>query len=107
MGCEWPKVAMHAQLRAASLFSRMCMGTLIWVLASSVDAEWAFSSGHLQISHLQHNMNSQTFRAQMAVGSWAQSPLYPGFDKMVGIVKSEMGEECEEENIGVELGEEI
>ncbi|KAF8234898.1 hypothetical protein L208DRAFT_1131263, partial [Tricholoma matsutake] len=63
------------------------------VPASSVDAEWAFSSGCLQISHLQHNMSSQAFRAQMAVGSWAQSPLYPGFDKMVGIVKSEMGEE--------------
>jgi hypothetical protein len=77
----------------------------MWVLASSVDAEWAFSSGHLQISHLQHNMNSQTFRAQMAVGSWAQSPLYPGFDQVVGIVKSEMGEEYEE-NIGIELEEE-
>jgi hypothetical protein len=50
-------------------------------------------------------MNSQTFRAQMAVGSWARSPLYPGFDKMVGIVKSEMEEECEEENIGIELQE--
>ena len=51
-------------------------------------------------------MNSQTFRAQMAVGSWAQSPLYPGFDQMVGIVKSEMGE-CEEENVGIELEEDI
>ncbi|KAF8237847.1 hypothetical protein L208DRAFT_1245242 [Tricholoma matsutake] len=77
------------------------------VPASSVDAEWAFSSGCLQISHLQHNMNSQAFRAQMAVGSWAQSPLYPGFDKMVGIVKSEMGEECKEENISTELDPEI
>jgi hypothetical protein len=83
----------------------MDIQALTWVLASSVDAEQAFSSGCLQISHLQHNMNSQTFRAQMAVGSWAQSPLYPGFDKMVGIVKSEMGEECEEENIGIELQE--
>ena len=79
---------------------------LIWVLASSVDAEQAFSSDCLQISHLQHNMNSQTFRAQMAVGSWAQSPLYPRFDQMVGIVKSEMGE-CEEENVGIELEEDI
>ncbi|KAF8220298.1 hypothetical protein L208DRAFT_1334714, partial [Tricholoma matsutake] len=67
--------------------------------ASSVDAEWAFSSGCLQISHLQHNMNSQTFRAQMAVGSWAQSPLYPGLDKMVRIVQSKIGEECKEENM--------
>ena len=47
-------------------------------------------------------MNSQTFRVQMAVGSWA----YPRFDQMVGIVKSEMGE-CEEENVGIELEEDI
>ena len=75
-----------------------------WFLAS-VDAECEFSSSHLQISHLQYNMNSQTFRAQMAVGSWAQSPLYPGFDKVVEIVKSEMGEACEGEDIGLELEE--
>ena len=43
----------------------------------------------------------------MAVGSWAQSPLYPGFDQMVGIVKSEMGEKCEEESEGIELEEDM
>ncbi|KAF8987429.1 hypothetical protein BDQ17DRAFT_1193931, partial [Cyathus striatus] len=42
----------------------------------SVDCEQAFSSGHLQINHLQHNMSSQTFKAQMAVGSWAKTPFY-------------------------------
>ncbi|KAF8984859.1 hypothetical protein BDQ17DRAFT_1260506 [Cyathus striatus] len=42
---------------------------------SSVDCKRAFSSGHLQINHLQHNMSSQTFKAQMAVGSWAKTPL--------------------------------
>jgi hypothetical protein len=35
-------------------------------------------------------MNSQTFKAQMAVGSWAKTPLYPGFDQMVKIVESQM-----------------
>ena len=37
--------------------------------ASSVDAERAFSGGRLQVNHLQCGMSSQTFKAQMAVGS--------------------------------------
>jgi hypothetical protein len=39
------------------------------LLASSVDAERAFSSGCLQVNHLQHNMSSQSFKAQVALGS--------------------------------------
>ncbi|KAL4078011.1 hypothetical protein J3A83DRAFT_4218796 [Scleroderma citrinum] len=39
-------------------------------LASSVDAERAFSSGRLQVNYLLHQMGSQSFKAQVAVGSW-------------------------------------
>ncbi|KZS99466.1 uncharacterized protein LAESUDRAFT_628661, partial [Laetiporus sulphureus 93-53] len=42
--------------------------------ASSVDAERV---GHLAVSHLQHQVSSQTFKAQMAVGSWVGTPLLP------------------------------
>ncbi|TFK34495.1 hypothetical protein BDQ12DRAFT_613556, partial [Crucibulum laeve] len=37
----------------------------------------SFLTGHWQVNFMQHNMSSQTFKAQMAVGSWAQagSPL--------------------------------
>ncbi|TFK34201.1 hypothetical protein BDQ12DRAFT_613972 [Crucibulum laeve] len=59
--------------------------------ASSVDAECAFSSSHLQINHLQHNMNSQTFKAQMAVGSWAKSTLFQGFTVAKDIIEASMG----------------
>ncbi|KIJ07989.1 hypothetical protein PAXINDRAFT_59310, partial [Paxillus involutus ATCC 200175] len=38
--------------------------------ASSVDAERSFSCGRLQVNHLQHNIGSQAFKAQMAIGSW-------------------------------------
>ncbi|KAG5633419.1 hypothetical protein H0H81_007971, partial [Sphagnurus paluster] len=38
--------------------------------ASSVDAERAFLGGQREVNHLQHNMSSQTFKADMAVGSW-------------------------------------
>ncbi|EPQ54973.1 hypothetical protein GLOTRDRAFT_25702, partial [Gloeophyllum trabeum ATCC 11539] len=43
--------------------------------ASSVDAERSFSSGRLTVNHLQHNMSSQSFKAQVAVGSWIKTPL--------------------------------
>jgi hypothetical protein len=45
--------------------------------ASSVDAERAFSSGRLQVGYLQHGMNSQTFKARVALGSWVNTPLLP------------------------------
>lgn len=35
-------------------------------------------------------MNSQTFKAQMAVGAWAKSPLYPGFSEIVKIIERSM-----------------
>ncbi|GBE89936.1 Putative AC transposase OS=Zea mays PE=2 SV=2 [Sparassis crispa] len=43
--------------------------------ASSVDAERAFSGGRLTVNHLQHQTSSQSFKAQVAVGSWAGTPL--------------------------------
>jgi hypothetical protein len=60
------------------------------IVASSVDAERAFSMGRLEVNHLQHNMNSQTFKAQVAVGSWAKTPLYPGFTEVTKIVERNM-----------------
>lgn len=59
-------------------------------VASSVDAERAFSVGRLEINHLQHNTNPQTFKAQMAVGSWAKTPLYPGLSDVTKIVERQM-----------------
>ncbi|TFK35153.1 hypothetical protein BDQ12DRAFT_612144 [Crucibulum laeve] len=50
--------------------------------ATSVDAEHVFSTGHHQVNFMQHNMSSQTFKAHMAVGSWAKSPLFPGMEKI-------------------------
>ncbi|KAI9458293.1 hypothetical protein HD554DRAFT_2029671 [Boletus coccyginus] len=39
------------------------------LLASSVDAEHSFSCGRPQVNHLRHNMGSQSFKVQMALGS--------------------------------------
>ena len=44
-------------------------------VASSVDAEQPFSGGRLQVNHLQHQINSQSFKAQVAVGSWYSTPI--------------------------------
>ena len=58
--------------------------------ASSVDAERAFSLGRLEVNHLQHNMSPQTFKAQVAVGSWAKSPFWPGPSEITKIIEREM-----------------
>ncbi|KAF8498969.1 hypothetical protein F5888DRAFT_1611949 [Russula emetica] len=58
--------------------------------ASSVDAECAFSVGRLEVNHLQHNTSPQTFKAQVAIGSWARTPLYPGLSKTIKIVENQM-----------------
>ena len=63
------------------------------MIASSVDAERAFSCGRLQVNHLQHNMSSQTFKAQMAVGSWAGTPFMPNLDIPTSIIVGVMGKD--------------
>jgi len=60
------------------------------IIASSVDAERAFSVGRLEVNQLQHNTSPQTFKAQVAVGSWARTPLYPGLADTIKIVEGQM-----------------
>ncbi|KII90074.1 hypothetical protein PLICRDRAFT_84536, partial [Plicaturopsis crispa FD-325 SS-3] len=50
----------------------------------------AFSGGRLQTNHLQHNMESQTFKAQMALGSWAGTPLMPDLTVPTNILASKI-----------------
>ncbi|KAH6894755.1 hypothetical protein BKA70DRAFT_1117378, partial [Coprinopsis sp. MPI-PUGE-AT-0042] len=58
--------------------------------ASSVDAERAFSVGHRHINFMQHNMSSTSFRAKMALGSWFNTPLFPGLKKASRIIEEAM-----------------
>ena len=51
-----------------------------------MDAECAFSTGHRQVNYMQHNMSSDTFQARMAVGSWSQTPLFPGCPAIAQII---------------------
>jgi hypothetical protein len=71
--------------------------------ASSVDAERAFSVGRLDVNHLQQNTSSQTFKAQIAVGSWARTPLYPGLSDTIKIVEKQMRHEGEQRAAGKEV----
>lgn len=74
-----------------------------------MDAERAFSVGRLEVNHLQHNTSPQTFKAQVAVGSWARTPFYPGLSDTIKIVEAQMrgesqkraGDEPDEVEIGV------
>ncbi|KIM55218.1 hypothetical protein SCLCIDRAFT_1221362 [Scleroderma citrinum Foug A] len=51
---------------------------------TSVDAERVFSGGRLQVNHLQHQMSSQSFKAQVAVGSWYDTPLLTNMNSTEG-----------------------
>ncbi|KIK93839.1 hypothetical protein PAXRUDRAFT_144160 [Paxillus rubicundulus Ve08.2h10] len=46
--------------------------------ASSTDTEraFSFSDRHQELNFMQHNMSSQTFKAEMAVGSWDGTLLF-------------------------------
>ncbi|KIM60778.1 hypothetical protein SCLCIDRAFT_86322, partial [Scleroderma citrinum Foug A] len=57
-----------------SQLARMALDFLL-ASASSVDAERVFSGGRLQANHLQNQMSLQSFKAQVAVGSWYDTPL--------------------------------
>jgi len=40
-------------------------------------------------------MSSQTFKAHMAIGSWAKTPIFPKFSDIAAMVRSHMGEDLE------------
>ncbi|KIK94752.1 hypothetical protein PAXRUDRAFT_142211 [Paxillus rubicundulus Ve08.2h10] len=55
--------------------------------ASSTDTERAFSDGRRELNFMQHNTSSQTFKAEMAVGSWDGTPLFPDIRRAVQIIE--------------------
>ncbi|KAG1834968.1 hypothetical protein DFJ58DRAFT_847498 [Suillus subalutaceus] len=46
--------------------------------------------GSLQVNHLQHGVSSQTFKAQMAVGSWYNTPLMNDLGAVTSIMRMKM-----------------
>ena len=71
-------------------FHIYCCLLAYFIAASSVDAERAFSVGRLEVNHLQQNTSPQTFKAQVAVGSWVRTPLYPGLSETIKIVERQI-----------------
>ncbi|KAG2353393.1 hypothetical protein BDR07DRAFT_1283007 [Suillus spraguei] len=67
--------------------------------ASSVDAEQAFSGGRLQVNHLQHGISSQTFKAQVSVGSWFNTPLMPDLGAATTIMHKKIGKWKDQANV--------
>ena len=65
----------------------------LYPTALSVDAKHALSGGQLQVNHLQHGMSSQTFKAQVALGSWIGSPIFPTTDPFITMVEDRMKRE--------------
>jgi hypothetical protein len=58
--------------------------------ATSVEAERQFSTGRRSMNFMQHNMLHDTFRARMALGSWDNTPMFPGFEAAAHIIDSYM-----------------
>ncbi|EJC97719.1 uncharacterized protein FOMMEDRAFT_98363 [Fomitiporia mediterranea MF3/22] len=56
--------------------------------ATSVDAKRAFSHRHHQINFMQHNIASNTFIAQMAVGSWNDTLLFSNINNAFSILEA-------------------
>ncbi|KIJ06129.1 hypothetical protein PAXINDRAFT_75911 [Paxillus involutus ATCC 200175] len=56
--------------------------------ASSTDAERSFSDGRRQVNFMQHNTSSQTFKSEMAIGSWEGTPLFPDVRRAVDIIEA-------------------
>ncbi|KAG0695121.1 hypothetical protein DFH29DRAFT_814497, partial [Suillus ampliporus] len=50
----------------------------------------AFSGGCLQVNHLQHGINLQTFKAQVAVRSWYNTPLMNDLSAVTSIMHMKM-----------------
>lgn len=63
---------------------------LTFKLASSTDAERAFSAARRQLNFMQHNTSSETFCSEMAVGSWEGTPLFNDINRAVEIVEDRM-----------------
>ncbi|KAF9233124.1 hypothetical protein BU15DRAFT_54315, partial [Melanogaster broomeanus] len=58
------------------------------LIASSTDVERAFSDGRRDVNFMQHNTSSQTFKSEMAVGSWDGTPLFPDIRRAVQIIEN-------------------
>ncbi|KIK75727.1 hypothetical protein PAXRUDRAFT_171928 [Paxillus rubicundulus Ve08.2h10] len=53
--------------------------------ATSTDTERAFSDRRREINFMQHNTSSQTFKSEMAIGSWEGTPLFTDIHRTVQI----------------------
>jgi hypothetical protein len=56
-----------------------CTGSLIIVLATSIDVERLFSRGRLIVTHTRSRLSAQTTRALLCLGAWS----------LLGLVKTE------------------
>jgi hypothetical protein len=42
------------------------------------------------MNFMQHKMSHDTFRARMALGSWDDTPMFPGFETAAHVIDSSM-----------------
>ncbi len=57
-------------------------------IATSTDAERAFSRGHLTVSRLRHSLNEESVRTSTVLGSWANIPDLIPEEDIIDFIKS-------------------
>jgi hypothetical protein len=77
----------------------MSLNILIPLATASTDVERAFSEGRREVNFMQHNMSSQTFKVEMAVGSWDGTPLMPDISNAICIMEKHMSSAHEGDTI--------
>lgn len=58
------------------------------LIATSTDAERAFSRGHLTVSRLRHSLNEESVRTSTVLGSWANIPGLVPEEEIVEFIKT-------------------
>lgn len=66
------------------------VSNLLLISVSSTNTKQSFSEGHHKANFMQHNMASQTFKAEMAVGSWDGTPLFLRVDAAILIKEKKL-----------------
>ena len=78
ISCQSPVRRLYASCR--------CLSQL-YVVATSVEAEHAFSRGRLTVSRLRHSLSDASVRASTLLGSWASIPALVPETDVVNLIR--------------------
>ena len=85
-----------AQHQASAWFNIIMILVISNTCCSFINRYWeSCSEGHWEVNFMQHNMSSQTFKAEMAAGSWDGTPLFPDLQAAFSIMEKKMSQQAQ------------